>query len=88
MLDYTNLVLQEFDNRGYKVKKMDNYNEYFKELIGETVSSDFLVYDEHNDFYLSVCYYNLMEKFSRGQKDYTSELFEKLRDFIEERGLS
>ena len=88
LLDYTNLVLQEFDNRGYKVKKMDNYNNYFKDLLGKTVSREFLAYEEHNDFYLLVCYYNLAEKFSRGQKDYTSELFKKLRDFIEERGLS
>ena len=88
LLDYTNLVLQELDNRGYKVKNMDNYNNYFKDLLGKTVNRDFLEYEEHNTFYLVVCRFNLMEKFIRGQKDYTPELFEKLRDFIEERGLS
>ena len=87
LLDYTNLVLQEFDNRGYKINKMDNYNNYFKDLIGKNVSREFLEYDEHNDFYLLVSYYNLMEKFSRGQKDYTLELFKKLQDFMKERGL-
>ena len=87
LLEYTNLVLQEFDNRGYKINKMDNYNNYFKDLLGKNVSREFLAYDEHNDFYLLVSYYNLMEKFSRGQKDYTLELFKKLQDFMKERGL-
>ena len=83
LLEYSNLVIDEFENRGYKIRSLDNYNCYFKELVGETVDMNLLIYPEHNDEYLKICYYNLYEKYLRGQKDFSKEQFGKLKEFIE-----
>ena len=89
---YTDLVIREMEIRRIKINKWENYFNYFgvryapnfKCLISVTAD---IFDEEHNDFYLLVCYYNLAEKFARGQKDYTPELFKKLQDFMKERGL-
>ena len=38
-------------------------------------------YNEHDNEYLTICYYNLKEKYLRGQKDFTKELWDKLDNF-------
>ena len=89
---YTQLVIREMETRVIKINKWENYFNYFETSYAPnfkcliSVTADCFV-NEHNDFYLLVCYYNLAEKFSRGQKDYTLELFKKLQDFMKERGL-
>ena len=88
LLDYTNMILQEFDNRGYKINKMNNYNNYFEELIGKTVSREFLAYEEHNNRYLMQCFMNLQEKYYAKQKDFDDVTYQKLLEFIKERGLT
>ena len=37
--------------------------------------------DYHNKEYLTICYYNLKEKYLRGQKDFTADVWEKLDEF-------
>lgn len=37
---------------------------------------------EHDDEYLLCNYYNLLEKYRRGQKDFSEEEFERLTDFV------
>ena len=37
---------------------------------------------EHNDEYLLICFMNLYEKYIRGQKDFDSDTFNKLYDFV------
>ena len=45
-------------------------------------------YQKHqNDRYLRQCFYNLQEKFDRGQKDFTLEQYTKMEQFIKERGI-
>lgn len=36
----------------------------------------------HNDRYLLQCFYNLQEKYDRGQKDFTDEIYQALSDFV------
>ena len=36
----------------------------------------------HTDRYLMQCFYNLQEKYDRGQKDFDRETYEKLLKFI------
>ena len=93
LFHYTNLVTDEMLNRGIKVRSYEKFNKYFtclsepqsgkKEFI-KNFNEDF---EEHDSFYLLVCYYNLAEKFARGQKDYPVELFKKLHNFMREGGL-
>ena len=40
---------------------------------------------EHNNEYLIICYYNLKEKYLRGQKDFTKEIWEKLDSFYQKK---
>ena len=81
---YSLMVISEMENRGYKINKWENFNNYFKEIppIQKTV-----YYPEHNDQYLVICYYNLLEKFLRGQADYDCEKMENLYCFMKEKEL-
>lgn len=62
--NYTNLVYIEMLKRNIKCKKI-----YMQEIINfsqiKEIKND-LVFNEHNDDYLNMCYYNLKEKYIRG----------------------
>lgn len=54
---YTNIVLNEMKVRGFKVRTFDKMERYFE---GETPANHSKLYaDDHNDLYLTICYYNL-----------------------------
>lgn len=74
---YSDIVIKEMNKRGFGVKSIGNYAIYFKETSPIQID-----YPEHNNEYLMICYYNLYEKFLRGQKDFTTEVYNKLRDFV------
>ena len=79
---YTQAVLQEMSKRGYKIKSFDNYKRYFFECEWERYFFDNrLRFEEHNQEYLTICFYNLKEKYIRGQKDFTQELYKNLVEF-------
>lgn len=75
---YSMCVIEELSARNIKIKNWDNYNNYFIDIY--SVPSD-LKFKEHNDDYLTMCYYNLKEKYIRGQKDFTKEIWDKLDRF-------
>lgn len=79
---YTIKVLEEIGNRHYNYNLV-NFCEYFdyvwyKELYE---MKHFLKFAEHNKEYLTICYWNLREKYIRGQKDFTKEVWNKLDIF-------
>lgn len=91
---YSTLVLQEMIRRNYKFN-LNNYNEYFnKSLSREEIKNnmnyhfwdafykDPFIYD-HNNEYLTICYYNLREKHLRGQIGFTDEIWNKLDNFYQ-----
>ena len=83
---YSQIVIKEMANREYKINKWDNYNEYFSDLINEDLNEDYLdelSYNEHNNQYFMICYYNLMEKHLRGQKDFSDEIWNKIVELKE-----
>lgn len=84
LLDYTTVVLNEMHKRSIKHRKnsFDKYNNYF---TGIKQSDKWLRYTEHNNDYLTICYYNLMEKYLRGQKDFTDDVMWKLNEFYNKR---
>lgn len=73
---YSNYVMSEMLIRGYTVNT-HNQIEFFKDkkLTGN------MRFKEHNREYLTICYYNLKEKYLRGQKDFTKDTWERLFNY-------
>ena len=80
LLYYTALVISEMKRRNLKIKKWDNFKEYFGDMYAQDGE-----FDEHNDEYLIMNFFNLKEKYIRGQKDFTPAVYERLHKFIYER---
>lgn len=93
--NYSMKVMHEMWARGYKTKD-GLYDKYFNHDMSVfatnipmekrfVIASDTQVFTEHNNDYLTICYYNLKEKYIRGQKDFTKDVWEKLDKFYKER---
>lgn len=76
-----NVVDEMVENRNINIKIWKNYDLYFKD-IGWCYTN--LRFKEHDNEYLTICYYNLKEKYLRGQKDFTAEVWEKLDTFYQQ----
>lgn len=61
LLTFSQAVICEMIKRKYKVN-LDAHYKYFN----ETINNGFETFEEHDDEYLVICYYNLKEKFLRG----------------------
>ena len=64
-------VIHELVKRGYRCKDNSPRMDFTLERQ----------YKEHNSEYLTICYYNLREKYLRGQKDFTNDVWERLDKF-------
>lgn len=87
LLNYSIKVYHEMSKRGYVVRNWDNFENYFKEasFYGKYISNDKDVFFEHDNEYLTICYYNIKEKYLRGQKDFTDDVLNKLDKFYKEK---
>lgn len=74
---YSDKVLDEMRKRGISVRTMDKYNTYFAGVADEDVS-----FPEHDQTYFKICYYNLYEKYLRGQKDFSTERMNELKRYM------
>lgn len=83
LYNYSLKVIGEMAQRGYIIRNLDNFNKYFNDYYNHVED---LRFKEHNDEYLLICYYNLKEKYLRGQKDFTPEIWNNLQNFIYKRG--
>ena len=81
--NYTMAVLEEMTNRKYKLteKSKDNLKNYFEDMGSIYLENLDKMFHEHNDEYLTICYWNLREKYLRGQKDFTKEIWDNLEKF-------
>lgn len=75
---YMNYIIQEFTNRGFLIKNFKNEVEYFKDANIDM--SKYYLYkpvfiNHHTDRYLIQCFYNLQEKYDRGQKDFDNDKY-------------
>lgn len=71
-VSYYYLLQEEFKRRNFKFNNKSNW--------GTFVYAD--PYERHhNNEYLTMCYWNLAEKYLRGQKDFTADVWEKLDEF-------
>lgn len=80
---YTEKVMDEMKKRGYKIRSYDKMNKYFDGL--EPVENVNPFKHHHNNEYLQICFYNLKEKFIRGQKDYGEEIYNHLYKYVNEK---
>ena len=86
LFGYSSKVITEMKKRGYKIKNWDNWDNYFKDIKKDHTCDDYVhinpFKNHHNKQYLEICYFNLEEKYIRGQKDFDDETWNKLNDFV------
>lgn len=82
---YSNLVIQEMLSRGFKIKNFKNYEEYFKGMSFNACEMfNLKPFKNHHNFrYMQQCFYNLQEKYDRGQKDFDYNTYWKIERFIQ-----
>lgn len=81
LLGYTYLVIEEMQKRKIKIKSIANCVNYFgKMFLNTNVKAPCEPFKNHHNFrYLRQCFYNLQEKYDRGQKDFSEEQYEKIK---------
>lgn len=90
---YSTIVEHEMINRGIHFKYSEYYYDFFKEILNNQGILSHGLYrrmaetmypfeNHHNNRYLLQCFYNLQEKYDRGQKDFSKERFDKLVDYV------
>lgn len=88
LFDYACMVLKEFRNRNFRITNTLNFYNYFYEYSYDAripLKNEYeCKFREHDNDYLTICYYNLKEKYLRGQKDFTKEVWDKLDKFYKE----
>lgn len=104
LVEYTLLVVKEMNNRGFKITSFHNAYNYFNDMLCSCIFKEAYIPNEfingflsgrnpfplhHTNRYLVQCFYNLQEKYDRGQLDFSSEIYNKLegfvRDYLEKR---
>ena len=77
LASYYYLLEKEFKNRGF------NFNDKCPLLIYETKLTNRPFKNHHNNRYLLQNFYNLQEKYDRGQKDFDIETYKELVMFVD-----
>ena len=78
--NYCLRMIKEMAKRHYKTND-ENMENYFCKHFFNPSNYENAIFMEHNNEYLTICYWNLREKYLRGQKDFTDEIWEKLDEF-------
>lgn len=74
LLSYSNIALEEIKKRGYR-NNYSNYDNYFQ---GVTYRIQKPFHNYQDDEYLIICFFNLKEKYMRGQKDFSDSTYQHL----------
>ena len=87
LMSYAELVIAEMKKRGIHVNTElgSPYQTWLFSAFGPAtnVSLNTKPFQRHHtDRYLLQCFYNLQEKYDRGQKDFSDELYERLAQFM------
>lgn len=87
LMVYSQYVINEMKKRGYVIKSFENYNKYFEDV--DTINLEKFVEMKcnpypvhHTERYLKQCFFNLQEKYDRGQKGFTEKVYEELLNYI------
>jgi len=85
---FSQMVMSEMTKRGYKVNTTNfknyfiNSKDYRYSLWFDYISCKKPFQNHHNKRYLRQCFYNLQEKYDRGQKDFSQEQYDLLKSFF------
>lgn len=85
---YTVLIERELWERNIQFKETQQLEEYFKNVENKGILRRMASYemalfpDYHTKRYLLQCFFNLQEKYDRGQKDFNKERYEKMEEFV------
>lgn len=79
---YACIVIEEMKRRGFKINSRANFEAYFGEELLPAPIDGKLFKNHHNFRYLQQCFYNLEEKYDRGQADFSQEQYEALNEFV------
>lgn len=85
LLAYSLLVISEMTERGIDIRKTENFDSYFSGVYVKIIPNleNFIPFKEHhNNRYLLQCFYNLQEKYDRGQKDFDSSRYWKIFNIV------
>ena len=82
LFTYTELVLLEMCTRNFNIRAIEKMERYFADGPFEQIEHPFV--QHHDKEYLEICYFNLKEKFMRGQKDFEAERYDALKKLYEE----
>lgn len=80
---YSCMVINEMKKRGYKINSMANFEAYFGSNILPSPINNIPFKNHHCDRYLLQCYFNLQEKYDRGQKDFSEDEYWNLYEIAE-----
>lgn len=79
---YSLMVINEFTKRGYTIRSFEKMDNYFHSVDERNFMPIRNLFKNHHDkTYLQICYFNLKEKYIRGQKDYSEERFKQLQSY-------
>ena len=79
LFTYYLALYKEFTNRHFKF----NSSKYCDVKNVLRNANNYHIFSRHhNREYIKICYYNLKEKYMRGQKDFSKECFQKLHDYM------
>jgi len=92
LLSYTILVFKQMVKKNIRPRSLLNFHNYFglsvidlcihdiERKYGKLNKNPFP--NHHTNRYLLQCFYNLQEKYDRGQKDFSYEVYNKMRTFM------
>lgn len=81
LLAYSLLVIKEMLRRDIDIKKWANYDLYFKDVkLSTKIDNPFP--NHHDNRYLLQCFYNLQEKYDRGQKDFSHARYWRIYNLV------
>lgn len=86
LFGYSSQVITEMQRRSMKIKNWENWENYFKDIKSNQDFDDYVHVNpfrrHHTEEYLLICFWNLREKYIRGQKDFDDETWNRLNDFV------
>ncbi len=89
---YSIKIIREMEKREIRVKSYRNLICYCDYNLIEDLKSGYAynvvmhmpVFKNHHNYrYLKQCFYNLQEKYDRGQDDFSKEIYHKLERFVQ-----
>ena len=78
--NYSIRVINEINRRHYRISSQKSWENFCQYFIDHIDYMDKHMFKEHDNEYLEICYWNLREKYIRGQKDFSEELWDGIEE--------